>query len=58
MNAIRTISYKSEGPTPLLREVPKAAPYPTEALGLLRGERQRRHTTSRRRLRRWRRNQL
>lgn len=36
MNAINPTPFRAEGPTPLLREIPDAAPYPMEALGPLR----------------------
>lgn len=37
MNAPEPIPFKSEGPQPLLREVPQGEPYPVNALGPLQG---------------------
>lgn len=36
MNATEAIPFTPEGPTPLIREVPEAGPYPVAALGALR----------------------
>ena len=36
MNAPEPIPFKTEGPQPLLREIPRGEPYPVEALGPLR----------------------
>lgn len=36
MNALEPIPFRSEGPQPLLREIPRCALYPVGALGLLR----------------------
>lgn len=36
MKALEAIPFRSEGPEPLLREIPKGAPYPVGALGPLR----------------------
>ena len=37
MNVIKPIPHRTEGPQPLLREVPPGREYPVEALGALRG---------------------